>query len=332
MKRWVRVCAVLFGGMAMALAVAACGGSESSEGEGGTAGQELSQEPIRVFVGIDTAYSPFFVAERQGYFEDEGINADLTQFTQGGEGVDALIAGQMDAGGSGDATVLGKSVHGNIKALAVLQTSGDILKLVVRQEITDVEQIKTIGIVPGSLSEYAAAQLLKHFDIPESSIKFVSAGPPEMPPLLQKGDIDAYVLWEPWPTKGEELGGKILMHTKDFGYSYLFMLVVNEDWFADHEAEAAAYVRAMAKGADTVEEDPQLAAEDTKAEVKIPIELSLQVIDEALFKVRPFTDADITYLEEVADFLVQRKITETRPDPKELIVEGFAEKALAGEI
>ncbi len=334
MKRWVRVVASVAAGLAMALAVAACGGSDSNEGSGTTESSsgELSQEPIRVFVGIDTAYAPFFVAKREGIFEDEGINVELTQFTQGGEGVDALIAGQMDAGGSGDATILGKSTHGDIKALAVLQSSGDYLKLVVRKPITDVHEIKTIGIVPGSLSEYAAVQLLKHSDIPESTVKFVPAGPPELPPLLQKGDIDAYVLWEPWPTMGEELGGKVLMRTKEFGYSYFFPLIAQGDWFESHQAEAAAYVRAMARASELVESDPQLAADATKAEVKIPIDQSLIAVEQIDFEVRPFTDADLTYLESVGDFLLTRKIVETEPDPQEIVELGFAEKALAGEM
>ncbi len=330
MKTWMRFAAVVVGGSALALAVAACGGSNESSGttETSTEGQ-LSQEPIRAFVGIDTAYAPFFVAKHEGLFEQEGINVQLTQFTQGGEGVDALIAGQMDVGGSGDATILGKSTHGDIKALAVLQSSGDYLKLVVRKPITDVHQIKTMGIVPGSLSEYAAVQMLKHFNIPESSVKFVPSGPPEIPPLLQKGDIDAYVLWEPWPTMGEKLGGKVLMHTKDFGYTYLFPLIARGSWLESHEAEAAAYVRAMAKASEMVESDPDLAAKDTKAEVKIPTDQSLTAVKQIDFEVRPFTDADITYLGDVADFLLSRKIVETMPDPEKLVVPGFAEKALA---
>lgn len=331
MKRRIRLAAIISLGVTLVFAVAACGGSDSNESSGSTETGELSQEPIRLFVGIDTAYAPFFVGKRQGIYEDAGLNVELTQFTQGGEGVDAVMAGQMDVGGSGDATILQRAGSGDIKALAVLQSSGDNLKLVVRKPITDVKQIKKIGIVPGSLSEYAAVQLLSHYNIPESSVEFVPAGPPEMPPLLQKGDIDAYVLWEPWPSKGVELGGKVLMHTKDFGYSYLFFLIARTAWFESHEAEAAAWVRATAEATDLVESDPQLAAEDTKAEVKIPIDQSLMVINDIDFKVRPFTDDDIAYLDKVADFLVSRGIVKTKPDPRDMIVEGFAEKALNGE-
>jgi NitT/TauT family transport system substrate-binding protein len=324
----------------LALGLAAgCGGDDEESGEAQEAQQtatsateeeqELSQETIRVFVGIDTAYAPFFVAEREGLFEEEGINVELTQFTQGGEGVDALTAGEMDAGGSGDATVLGKSTRSDIRALAVLQESGDYIKLVVREDIDEPSQIEKVGIVPGSLSEYGAVRMLEHFDISEDSVEFVPAGPPELPPLLQRGDVDAFVIWEPWPTQAEELGGKVLMRTKEFDYSYLFFLIARGDWFDEHEAEAAAYVRALARAAEMVEEDPDLAAEATEAEVRIPPDQSLTAVEQIDFDVRPFSDEDIENLDRVADFLVDREIVETKPDPEALVVEGFAEEALA---
>lgn len=328
-----RLAVLVLGLLALGLA-SGCGGDEepgeAQQTAGDAAGQELSQEPIRVFVGVDTAYAPFFVAQREGLFEDEGINVELTQFTQGGEGVDALIAGQMDAGGSGDATVLGKSTRGDIRALAVLQESGDYIKLVVREEIDEPSQIRNVGIVPGSLSEYGAVRMLEHFMIPEDSVEFLPAGPPELPPLLSRGDVDAFVIWEPWPTEAEKLGGKVLMRTKEFDYSYLFFLIARGDWFEEHQAEAAAYVRALARAAQMVEEDPDLAAEATQAEVRIPLEQSLTAVEQIDFEVRPFSDDDMANLDMVADFLVDRNIVDTEPDPNALVVEGFAEEALQG--
>lgn len=60
----------------------------------------------------DTAHAPFFVAKNEGIFQRYGLDVNLVQFAQGGDGVDAMIAGAIDAGGSGDATVLGKSLRG----------------------------------------------------------------------------------------------------------------------------------------------------------------------------------------------------------------------------
>jgi ABC-type nitrate/sulfonate/bicarbonate transport system substrate-binding protein len=59
---------------------------------------------------------PFFVAKDEGIFKTFGLDVNLVQFAQAGDGVDAMIAGSIDAGGSGDATVMGKSLRGPLKA------------------------------------------------------------------------------------------------------------------------------------------------------------------------------------------------------------------------
>lgn len=311
---------VALGVLAVPMLLAACGGDDGGGGEG------VSSEPVRVYVGVDTAYAPFWVAQSEGLFEEEGLNVELVQFPQGGDGADALIAGEIDLGGSGDATILQRQPRGPLKALAVLQQSGDYLKLVVREEISSVEEIETIGIVPGSLSEYGATRMLEHFEIPQDSVEFVPAGPPELPPLISQGDVDAFVIWEPWPTQAEDLGGaKVLMRTKEFGYSYLFFLIANGDWYDGHQAEAEAFVRAMDQAAQMVEDDPQLAADVTQEAAEIPIDQSLTAVEQIDFDVRDFSDEDRVELERVNDFLVDRGILEAPASVDDLLVEGLAQ-------
>ena len=293
------------------------------------AGSASHSSKVRVYVAVDTAYAPWYLSTDKGLYRKYGFDTDIIQVTQGGEGVDAIIAGTVDVGGSGDATILGKATRGPLKALGIIQQSGDYLKVVVRSNISRVSEIKTMGFVPGSLSHYAAFKLLDFFKVSRSSVKFVAGGPPEMPALLQRGDIDAFVIWEPWPTRALDLGaGKVLFRTKRFNYSYTFFILAGGNWFANHRAEARKYVRALNEAARLTERQPNAAATVTNREVRIPTEDVKTAVDQIEFGVRDFTDADLRNLNQIADFLQEQRITSTRPNPSEVVVRGFVRSSL----
>lgn len=286
----------------------------------------MAQEELRVAVGIDPAYSPIFLAKTGGLFKEAGVNVNVVQYAQGGEGVDGVIAGQNQMSAATEATFLNRSTRGDLKALAVFSQSGRFIKLVARTGITEVAQIKKFGIVPGSVNEFATSKLLAKYNIDPKSVQFVSAGPPEFPALLARGDVDGYVMWEPWPSRGVAAGGKILAYSGDFGYVYNLVMVAPGAWVDKHQKEARAVVDAMAKACEQITADPSKAGAATQAEAKIPSAQSVDLLKDVECKVRDFTPADLANYNDIADFLVSRKIVTTRPDVAKNVMAGFYKK------
>jgi NitT/TauT family transport system substrate-binding protein len=290
---------------------------------GGAAAQGLSKQPITFSVGIDAAYSQAFVAQYDKLFDKAGLNVEVRQYTQGGDGLDAMVAGQIDTAGSAEPTVMIRSMRSDLRVLAVMGQSGKYIKLTARPEITDVRQIKKYGIVPGTVSDFSTARLLSKYNIAPSSVQMVKSGPPEFPALLSRGDVDAYFLWEPWPTKGVQLGAKVLMTSGEVGYAYNMWVVTTAGWLDRHKAEARAMIGALAQACRTVSADPSHAATANQAVAKIPPQTTLDLLKEVECKVRDFTPADLVTYKEIADFLVERKITPTLADVDKLIQVGF---------
>src|SRR5262245_57913005 len=58
--------------------------------------------PVKVQVGYSPASSslPLFVAVERGYFEDQGLELELTPFTLSTDQFPALASGQLDFGGT----------------------------------------------------------------------------------------------------------------------------------------------------------------------------------------------------------------------------------------
>jgi ABC-type nitrate/sulfonate/bicarbonate transport system substrate-binding protein len=301
--------------------MASCGNEDDE-------GADASGEPITISVGVDAVYAPMFVARDEGLFEDEGLTVELRQFAQGGEGVDAMLAGEIDTAGSADSTFVARGREG-VRALApYVEEGGSYVKLVVANDIDDPGQISRMGIIPGQISEYGAQKLFEAEGIDPESVELVKvAGPPEMPALLKSGEIDAFVLNEPWPTRSREMNaGKVLRVAKDFGLTYTLVVAARPEWIDQDRERSEALMRAIAAGARLVEKDPELAGESTEKAAKVAPEQTVQAVKELDFGVREFTDRDITRLNDVADFLLERNLIDSRPPIREVFApnQGFA--------
>jgi len=284
---------------------------------------ESSKDPITLAVGVDPAFSPIFYAKQNKMFEKAGLNVRIVQIAQAGDAMDGVVARQNVLAGGSETTAITRASRGDIRGLAVFGQSSKFIKLVVRPEISSPKDIKKIGLVPGSASEFVTSKLLAKYGTDPSSVVLVRGAPPEFPALLSRGDVDAYFLWEPWPTNGVKLGGKILMTSGDVGYSYNMILVASGGWLERHAAQAKAVLRVLDQACKEIRADPEKAAIATQAEAKIPVATARELLKDVECVVRDFTPEDLKIYGEVAEFLAQKKSTPGVVDVKKVMQSGF---------
>ena len=282
-----------------------------------------TKEPIKLAIGVDAAYVPIYLSKQAKLFEKHGVNVELVQFTQGGDALDAVAAGIAPMGGAAEPTTLIRAARADIKVLGIYGQSATYIKMVVKAGITDAKELKKLGVVPGSVSEFSTEQMLVKYGIDPKSVEMVKAGPPEFPALLARGDVDGYFLWEPWPTNGIKQGGKILLTSGDVGYSYNMWLSANGAWLAAHQAEAKSILAALAEACEIVRADPAKGAAAVQAEAKIPAATALETLKEVQCTVRDFSPTDLATYDKIADFLATRKITPGKVDLGKILQQGF---------
>lgn len=282
-----------------------------------------TKEPIKLALGVDAAYAPMYLAKQAKLFEKHGVNVELVQFAQGGESIDAIVAGQTNLGSAAEPTTLIRAARADIKVLGIFGQSPSYIKLVVKAGITDPKQLKKLGVVPGTVSEYSTERMLTKYSIDPKSIEMIKVGPPEAPALLARGDIDGYFMWEPWPTNGVKQGGKILLTAGEVGYVDNMWLSASGAWLATHQADAKAIFAALAEGCEIVRNDPARAAAAIQAEAKIPAATALEILKDRQCVVRDFTPADLESYDKIAEFLASRKITAAKVDLGKIIQQGF---------
>lgn len=300
-----------------AIAVAAC-----SAGSTDSSGPSAAGPPVRVAVGIDASYAPFFLAASQGLFAAKGVNVEIVQFGTGGEAVNTLATGQVQLAGSSDVTTVAQlKQNPGLRALLAYEESGKYLKVVVGPH-ADPARLATMGVVPG-LSELAATRYLQSRGIDPATVRFVTAGPPEMPALMQKGDIDGYILWEPWPTKGVAAGGRVVGTTGDFGLTYVHWLIGTNDWIQANTQTVAKIAAALDEAAQKTESDPHAAAVATAQAAKIPEDQTVSAVAEIDFKVRDLTDQDLASADRIAQFFVDTHKLDAKPDLSAALLRGW---------
>ncbi|GAA2446275.1 hypothetical protein GCM10010191_74070 [Actinomadura vinacea] len=307
---------------ALLLATGCTSGTTDSAGGEGTAKGPL----VRIALGVDASYAPFYLAKERGMFAKAGLNVELMQVEGGPAAAEAVAAGTAQMSANADSSALPlMAAQDKLTALGVFQSSDRYLKVVLRDGIDKPQQIKTMASIQG-IGLYSTHSYLKHNKIDPASVKIVKSSPPEMPGMLQRGSVDAYILFEPWAAKGDASGGHIAGRIGDFGVSYFQWLLAGRSWLAGNNELAGKVFKVVAEADALVTKDRKAAAEATQKQVKLPAEQTEKVLPEITFTARGFTDADHASAKRVVDFLLQQKLIAKSPDLNTVLPKGWYEK------
>ncbi|TDB96810.1 ABC transporter substrate-binding protein [Micromonospora fluostatini] len=305
----------------MTVAVAACAENQSPGESGGDGAPSVA---VTFGVGVDPAYSPIYLADQEKLFQQAGLDVTVTQYQEGTGGLDAILAKQGQVTASTESSLLNRATRGDIRGLAVFSQSPSFIKLVARSGITDVAGIKKYGVVPGTVNEYATNKVLDSRNISRDSVEFVNASPAEMPALLQRGDVDGYIMWEPWPSRGVGNGGKILLTSGEIGYVYNLVIGVDGAWYEANQETAKKVVATIGQACEQLTADPAKAGTVTEAAIKVPAAEAQTLLEGVQCQVRDFTDEDIQRYDEIAQFQQDSGIVTQKADAATVMVRGVA--------
>ena len=188
-------------------------------------------QPLRkvrmAFTSMSSVMCPPWVARSAGIFNKHGLDVEVIATPTGVEGMNALIAGELQflqiSGGTTAIAALGGA------DVTVVGTTLDALvqQLIARPEIEKPEQLKgkTLGITRfGTSIDVGARLALRHFNlVPEKDVAIVQVGGMEsMVAALQGNRIQAGILSYPAITQALKLGHHMLLDVPTLGIPYAF--------------------------------------------------------------------------------------------------------------
>lgn len=218
MKKFTVVLALLF------LLVGILTGCSNSRNTGGSTAAS-NNSPIKMNIG----YLPspedllYFVAQEKGYFKEQGIDAELFQFTNSAEGLNAIVAGKVDVGAFGVSAPLAFTAKGADIMMIGGQNSGACALVCMPdryEELKDIKnyQGKKIASVRLSTADviFRGALLDAGIDWRKGDAKMIEMeSPAATMEALKKGSVDAALIWTPYVAMADDQGVKVAMYITD---------------------------------------------------------------------------------------------------------------------
>jgi NitT/TauT family transport system substrate-binding protein len=182
----------------------------------GAAAQAPEKKKITIAVGGKNLfyYLPLTVAERNGYFRDEGLEVEIPNFAGGAQALRALVGGSADmVSGAYEHTINMVAKKQPIKAV-VLQAKYSSMVLVLPKERAakyrsgkDLKGMKVGVTAPGSSTNMFVNNLLAKDGLKPSDVVIVGVGTGAgAVAAMEKGEIDALVNLDPVVTQLETTG------------------------------------------------------------------------------------------------------------------------------
>src|SRR5438477_1898383 len=220
---------------------------------------------VNVRVGIVNASSDvgFFIADKKGYFREEGISVSFTEFDSGARMVAPLGTGQLDVGAGSVSAGLYNAVARGIDIKIVADKGSTppgygFQPLLVRKDLVDSGRYKTLkdlkgmkiaGSAPGSASTSTLNEALKQGGLKYADVERVFMGFPQHVLALQNKAVDAAMTTEPSATRAVQSGAAVRVMGDDQIYpNHQLAVVLYSGEFAARTDVARRFMRAYLKG------------------------------------------------------------------------------------
>jgi NitT/TauT family transport system substrate-binding protein len=171
-------------------------------------GKENLTLKIGVMPAVDSA--PIFLAAKEGYFKELGLNVDVQIYTNAMNRQSALQSGELD-GAMTDVIALVNNVENGFDIKVTTSTDG-VFPFLIKKSFEENKDIK-VGMMEVSVSNYLCDRSLGDtYNVEKVYINEI----PARLEMINKGVLDMAVIPEPMASMGELNGlGKKLIENKD---------------------------------------------------------------------------------------------------------------------
>lgn len=227
--------------------------------------QAGAADALRLAVSMTPLSLPIFVAEKQGYFADEGLQLAVQEVVGGHRTMQILLEGKADLATASEAVVMFNSFSASpqFAVLASFVSSSNDSKIVLRpgSGISQVKELKgrRIGTVLGTASHYMLDTTLLANGVDPGTVQIINLQPEAMADLLKSGEVDAVAIWEPLPFKllRSVPGSQVL--SAPGGYRLSFNLIARKPLLGPRDEELQKFLRAMDRAERFIASKPDQA-------------------------------------------------------------------------
>jgi NitT/TauT family transport system substrate-binding protein len=310
------------GGMAAFGSLTACG---QEKGDGNGYSGDVAVTGLASLIHS----APFFIAQSEGFYEEEGLVLEHIQFPGGLDTVRGIESG-IGFGTSSTIPVFLAAENGmDVRTFGNVYTAASVDFIALPDSpvstIEDLRGRKVAVSTPGSNSSYFADRTLREAGLePGKDVELVSVGSAsDSWTAVSQGLVE--VAWTASPLSekiASENGGKIIWRSRDYVTDWSDTCLVATGQFMDENADALrGWGRALKKAMDMISNDVEAAAEVYAKAIQYEPEIALEALTNSQnFYSLDFTDAQLQAVIEAGK--EQGQLTKD-PDLDSIVVRDF---------
>jgi len=221
-----------------------------------------------VTIGIQTspAMALVMVAKDKQFFDQEGLDVELKEFTAGKFALQAFLGGSLDFAVAGEVPVTLSTLQGSkffVLSQVVEKTTNEV-RVVARRDgdINDAttyfkKQKRKLATSFGGGPEFFTYNFLKKHGIAASEVEIISQKPEDMPAALVNGSVDAISVFDPFAFIGEkQMGDKAITFADADIYSELYVITASPDTVEKRKDVVEKLLRALVKAEEFIKSNP----------------------------------------------------------------------------
>ncbi|MCR5559067.1 MAG: ABC transporter substrate-binding protein [Schwartzia sp.] len=301
--------------------ITGCGASNSEK-----KADTRSQSKKQIVIGLmpDTDSIPFIIAEKNGYFKEEGVEVTLMPFKSAMDRDAAMQSGNLD-GAVSDLLAVAFAKSGGFDVCVTSMTDGNY-RLVAGKSVDLANGVsalkgKDVAVSKNTIIEYVTDQILAKNNMPDTDIEKVVI--PQIPlrlEMLQNGKLAAATLPEPMASIAIFHGCKFVTDSAELGINPGVMMFTKTA-VKDKNSEIAAVYRAYNKAVD------YLASTDREKYIDFIIEKNgFPSEAKNALKLPAYHKAELPKekdISECMDWLYSKKLVSDKYSYQDLVVKGL---------
>jgi NitT/TauT family transport system substrate-binding protein len=255
-----------------------------------------AQTKMTIATGVDPVFSAYYVAQEEGLFKKHGLDVRINTGPSGSAMVAFLVNGQIESAfGSEIAGVANHNLDPNVVVVAQATRLVRWIAVVGRNiDTLDGLKGKKVGIARGSGGEVFWLAMIDKLKLNPADYTVVHVEAPEMVAALERGNIDAYAVWEPWVTRGlAAVKSTKVLRTQEGILEQGVYIYMNKGWITKNPAAAEGFIKALIEATDLINKDRKKAAKDVATFLK---NLDQPVVEQLMTK--------LTFDMELSDFTI----------------------------
>lgn len=299
-------------------------GSEQRENRG----FKGRRETVTLGIATEPLSAPFLIAQEKGYFADEGLDITVRSFPYGRVAFEAMLSGDVDLATVAETPIVLHSFkRDDFSIAAMFVYNDDDSKIVIHSDRVDAAsglRGKTVGTTIGTSAHFFLDSYLLHTGTAKHEVRIVDLSMKSLPVALQRGELDAIVVFEPYAHEALELAkGKAMRLPKVEIFRETFNLTVMRAFQKEHPEVLPRALKAIDRAISFMRQNKSEAIAVVVRKLGMDEKYLRDTWDDYVFGLS-LDQAFLITLEDVARWAIDNRLTDANRIPNYL---GYLEPA-----